>query len=99
MILIFLMLKAALDQPQMIVLSDISESFMPLQSGFLVDPNESRYVFHCNVREVIETLLDTIPVIFGSNRLAEPALGAALTAGFEALVFAAFFNFLEIIWW
>ena len=37
-------------------------------------------------RELIESLLDTIPVIFGSNRLAEPALGAALTAAFEALV-------------
>jgi hypothetical protein len=38
-------------------------------------------------REVIISLLDTIPVIFGSNRLTEPALGPALTAGFEALVF------------
>jgi protein transport protein SEC24 len=75
----------------MMVVSDISESFMPLQSGFLVDPKESRYfVGNVYVREVIESLLDTIPVIFGSNRLAEPALGAALTAGFEALVLMLF---------
>ena len=83
----------------MMVVSDISESFMPLQSGFLVDPNESRYIA-VNVydREVIESLLDTIPVIFGSNRLADPAIGSALTAGFEALVLMLF-NQLEIIWW
>ena len=58
------MMKAALDQPQMIVLSDISESFMPLQSGFLVDPNESRYFHDFYNRVIIESLLDTIPVIF-----------------------------------
>jgi protein transport protein SEC24 len=68
------------------VLSDVSESFMPMQSGFLVDPIESRYFIGFYDREVIESLLDTIPSIFASNRLAEPALGAALTAGFEALV-------------
>ena len=73
----FYNLSSTLEQAQMMVVGDIDESFMPLSSGFLVDPYESK--------AVVEGLLDSLPRIFESNRVAEPVLGAALQAGFEAL--------------
>ncbi|KAJ3149333.1 COPII coat Sec23p-Sfb3p heterodimer component [Geranomyces michiganensis] len=73
----FYNLSASLDQPQMMVVCDVMDMFVPLNAGFLVDPMESR--------AVIENLLDTLPTIFQENRTHEPALGAAVQAGHEAL--------------
>lgn len=73
----FYNLKPTLEQPQMLVVADIGDMFVPLNDGFLVDPNESR--------AVIENLLDTLPTIFEENRISEPALGAAVQAAYSAL--------------
>lgn len=63
-------LNPSLDQAQMLIMSDANEPFVPLSEGFLVDPYESRHV--------IEPLLSSLPSMFGSNRISEAALGAAL---------------------
>ncbi|KAI9296564.1 hypothetical protein K502DRAFT_364026 [Neoconidiobolus thromboides FSU 785] len=69
--------NACLDQAQMLVVSDSNDPFVPLSDGFLVDPNESRHV--------IEPFLEALPTMYGNNRTAEAALGAALTCGQLAL--------------
>ena len=69
----------------MMVVADVSESFLPCEeSVFLVDPYESR--------QVIESLLDSIPTIFANNSIAEPALGAVVETCYEALVSAFYSN-------
>ncbi|KAI9011499.1 Sec23/Sec24 trunk domain-containing protein [Gaertneriomyces semiglobifer] len=73
----FYNLAAALDQPQMLVVADMEDVFVPLNDGFLVDPIESR--------TVIGNLLDTLPTIFETNRTAEVALGALAQATLGAL--------------
>ncbi|KAI8911354.1 Sec23/Sec24 trunk domain-containing protein [Powellomyces hirtus] len=73
----FYNLSPGLDQPQMLIVSDIGDMFVPLNAGFLVDPHESR--------AVIENLLDTLTTIFEGNRTHEPALGAAVQAAHAAL--------------
>lgn len=73
----FYNLTATLSQPQMMVVSDVEDVFLPLQSGLLVNGHESR--------DVIETLLDRLPVMFQATRETEPQLGAAVKAGFLAL--------------
>ncbi|KAI8824197.1 Sec23/Sec24 trunk domain-containing protein [Fimicolochytrium jonesii] len=73
----FYNLTPGLEQPQMLVVSDVADVFVPLNEGFLVDPRESRHV--------IENLLDTLPTIFEGNRTSEPVLGAAVQAAFMAL--------------
>ena len=45
-ILHFYNLKASLGQPQMLVVPDISDVFVPLLDGFLVDVQESRVVIN-----------------------------------------------------
>lgn len=37
-------MKSSLAQPQMLVVSDVSDMFVPLLDGFLVNVNESRQV-------------------------------------------------------
>lgn len=63
----------------MLVMADPKDPFVPLSEGFLVDPQESRHV--------IEYLLDSLPTMFGNNRVSEAALGAALKCAQLALVF------------
>lgn len=43
-VLHFYNVKASLAQPQMLVVSDVSDMFVPLLDGFLVNVNESRLV-------------------------------------------------------
>ena len=40
----FYNVKENLAQPQMMVMSDIEDAFVPLQDGFLVDINEAKAV-------------------------------------------------------
>ena len=44
MIILFPILKGNLAQPQMMVVSDIEDVFVPLVDGFLVSPQEARSV-------------------------------------------------------
>uniref|UniRef100_A0A3Q2ZBC0 SEC24 homolog C, COPII coat complex component n=2 Tax=Hippocampus comes TaxID=109280 RepID=A0A3Q2ZBC0_HIPCM len=76
-VLHFYNVKSSLAQPQMLVVSDVSEMFVPLLDGFLVNVGESR--------QVIESLLDHIPEMFANTRETETVFGPVIQAGLEAL--------------
>lgn len=69
--------KENLAQPQMMVVGDIHEMFMPLLDGFFVDPEESG--------AVIDALMEQIPKMFGDTRETETILMPAIQAGLEAI--------------
>ncbi|XP_063043030.1 protein transport protein Sec24D [Engraulis encrasicolus] len=73
----FYNVKSSLAQPQMLLVSDVSEMFVPLQDGFLVDPVESRHVIH--------NLLDQIPDMFAETNESETVFAPVIQAGVEAL--------------
>uniref|UniRef100_A0A8C7RF68 SEC24 homolog C, COPII coat complex component n=1 Tax=Oncorhynchus mykiss TaxID=8022 RepID=A0A8C7RF68_ONCMY len=76
-VLHFYNVKSSLAQPQMMVVSDVSDMFLPLLDGFLVGVNDSRMV--------IESLLDQIPEMFADTRETETVFGPVIQAGLEAL--------------
>ncbi|XP_056152852.1 protein transport protein Sec24C [Lampris incognitus] len=76
-VLHFYNVKSSLAQPQMLVVSDVSDMFVPLLDGFLVNVNESRVV--------IESLLNQIPEMFADTRETETVFGPVIQAGLEAL--------------
>ncbi|XP_059615793.1 protein transport protein Sec24C [Phlebotomus argentipes] len=69
--------KASLAQPQMMIVGDVQEMFMPLLDGFLCDVEESS--------AVIDALMEQIPAMFGDTRETETILLPAIQAGMEAL--------------
>ncbi|CAF0738073.1 unnamed protein product [Didymodactylos carnosus] len=73
----FYNIKNTLGQPQMMIVSDLEEVFMPLLDGFLALPDESR--------NVINSLLDQIPQTFAHTQETETILGPVIQAGIEAL--------------
>ncbi|KAK9828118.1 hypothetical protein WJX81_006860 [Elliptochloris bilobata] len=70
----FYNLKAGLSQPQMMVVAELSEPFVPLPDDLLVNLAESR--------GVVEALLDSLPSTFAVNTSVESAMGPALQAAF-----------------
>ncbi|KAH0624357.1 hypothetical protein JD844_031752 [Phrynosoma platyrhinos] len=76
-VLHFYNVKSSLAQPQMMVVSDVSDMFVPLLDGFLVNVNESRTVF--------TSLLDQIPEMFADTRETETVFAPVIQAGMEAL--------------
>uniref|UniRef100_A0A8C7H7R8 SEC24 homolog D, COPII coat complex component n=1 Tax=Oncorhynchus kisutch TaxID=8019 RepID=A0A8C7H7R8_ONCKI len=76
-ILHFYNVKSALAQPQMMVVSDTAEMFVPLLDGFLVNFQESR--------AVINNLLDQIPDMFADTNESETVFAPVIQAGVEAL--------------
>ena len=73
----FYNLAPVLERPQMMVVTDVNDPFVPLKEGLLVNVNDSR--------DVIEDLLSQLPHMFQHTRDTEPVLGAALKASLEAL--------------
>ncbi|CAL8469171.1 g8712 [Coccomyxa elongata] len=73
----FFNLKSSLSQPQMLVVSDIEEPFLPLPDDLVVNLHESR--------AVVEALLDSLPQMFANNVVVESAMGPALQAAFLAM--------------
>ncbi|KAJ5209097.1 hypothetical protein N7449_003476 [Penicillium cf. viridicatum] len=73
----FYNLSAALDQAQMMVMTDMDEPFVPLGEGLFVDPYESK--------SVITSLLGRIPKIFSSIKNPESALLPTLNSALSAL--------------
>lgn len=69
--------QGCLAQPQMLVVGDTNEMFMPLLDGFLVDPEESE--------AVIDSLMQQIPEMFAETRETDTILGPVVQAGMEAL--------------
>ncbi|XP_070849199.1 protein transport protein Sec24D [Chaetodon trifascialis] len=75
-ILHFYNVKSALAQPQMMVVSDTAEMFVPLLDGFLVNYQESK--------AVISNLLDQIPDMFADTNESETVFAPVIQAGVEA---------------
>lgn len=73
----FYNLNPSLEQPQMMVVNDIQDPFVPLEEGLFVDPDESS--------AVIDALLSSLDVMFADSVIAEPAYGAALDVALKAL--------------
>ncbi|XP_078660545.1 protein transport protein Sec24C-like isoform X2 [Branchiostoma floridae x Branchiostoma belcheri] len=76
-VLHFYNVKGTLAQPQMLVVSDVADVFLPLLDGFLVTVQEAR--------AVIDSLLEQIPQMFSDTRETEICLGPVVQAGLEAL--------------
>ncbi|XP_054457528.1 protein transport protein Sec24D [Anoplopoma fimbria] len=75
-VLHFYNVKSALAQPQMMVVSDTAEMFVPLLDGFLVNYQDSR--------TVIYNLLDQIPDMFADTNESETVFVPVIQAGMEA---------------
>ncbi|XP_036618617.1 protein transport protein Sec24D isoform X2 [Trichosurus vulpecula] len=76
-VLHFFNVKSNLAQPQMMVVTDVAEVFVPLLDGFLVNYQESKAVIH--------NLLDQIPEIFADSNENETVFAPIVQAGMEAL--------------
>ncbi|KAK7344298.1 hypothetical protein VNO77_13744 [Canavalia gladiata] len=73
----FYNMKSSLTQPQMLVVSDLDDIFVPLPDDLLVNLSESR--------TVVEAFLDSLPSMFQDNMNLESAFGPALKAAFMVM--------------
>ncbi|KAE9005561.1 Protein transport protein Sec24-like [Phytophthora rubi] len=73
----FYNLKSTLKAPQMMVVADLDELFIPIPDELLVNLSDSR--------EVVEMLLETLPAIHQNSRSAETALGPAIRVAFKLM--------------
>ncbi|XP_052587048.1 protein transport protein Sec24D isoform X5 [Peromyscus californicus insignis] len=76
-VLHFFNVKSNLAQPQMMVVTDVGEVFVPLLDGFLVNYQDSQSVIH--------NLLDQIPEMFANSNENETVFAPVIQAGMEAL--------------
>ncbi|GMH08942.1 hypothetical protein Nepgr_010782 [Nepenthes gracilis] len=70
-------MKSTLTQPQMMVVSDVDDVFVPLPDDLLVNLSEST--------RVVETFLDSLPSMFQDTMNVESAFGPALKAAFMVM--------------
>ncbi|CAF1321649.1 unnamed protein product, partial [Rotaria sordida] len=73
----FYNIKNTLGQPQMMIVSDLEDIFVPLLDGFLASPQDSR--------GVINSLLDQIPQTFANTQETETILAPVIQSGIQAL--------------
>ncbi|XP_068650337.1 protein transport protein SEC24 A-like [Aristolochia californica] len=73
----FYNMKSSLTQPQMMVVSDLDDIFVPLPDDLLVNLSESR--------SVVDAFLDSLPSLFQDNVNIESAFGPALKASFMVM--------------
>jgi len=73
----FYNLKSTLSTPQMLVVSDIDDVFLPLPDDMLVNLADSR--------TVIEALLNKFPAMFPQSQTVESVAGVAMKAAFEMM--------------
>ncbi|XP_042514505.1 protein transport protein Sec24-like At3g07100 [Macadamia integrifolia] len=73
----FYNMKSSLMQPQMMVVSDLEDIFVPLPDDLLVNLSESR--------NVVDAFLDSLPSMFQDNVNVESAFGPALKAAFMVM--------------
>ncbi|KAK9041717.1 hypothetical protein V6N11_016807 [Hibiscus sabdariffa] len=73
----FYNMKSSLTQPQMMVVTDLDDIFLPLPDDLLVNLSESR--------NVVETFLDSLPSMFQDNVNVESAFGPAVKAAFMVM--------------
>ncbi|VFQ95462.1 unnamed protein product [Cuscuta campestris] len=70
----FYNMKSSLAQPQMMVVSDLEDTFVPLPDDLLANLSESR--------AVVDAFLDFLPSMFEHNLNVESAFGPALKAAY-----------------
>ncbi|CAA0806865.1 Protein transport protein Sec24-like [Striga hermonthica] len=73
----FYNLKRASQQPLMLIVPDVQDVYTPLESDVIVQLDECR--------QHLEILLESIPTMFESNRIADSACCAAVKAAFLAM--------------
>ncbi|KAJ6842510.1 protein transport protein Sec24-like [Iris pallida] len=73
----FYNLKRALQQPLMLIVPDVQDVYTPLHTDLIVELAECQ--------QHLEQLLESIPTMFESNKVAESAFGAAIKAAFLAM--------------
>ncbi|XP_067104024.1 protein transport protein Sec24B isoform X2 [Osmerus mordax] len=73
----FYNLQEGLSQPQMLVVSDIDDVFIPSHDSLLVNLKESM--------ELVRDLLSSLPSMFSSTRETHSALGPVLQAAFKLM--------------
>jgi len=73
----FYNIKGTLSQPQMLVVSDVDDMFVPLLDGFFVKVSEAEVI--------IDSLLTQISQVFSEARETEIVLGPVIQAGLDAL--------------
>ncbi|XP_036872100.2 protein transport protein Sec24A isoform X2 [Manis javanica] len=73
----FYSLQEGLSQPQMLIVSDIEDVFIPMPENLLVNLNESK--------ELVQELLKTLPQMFTKTLETQNALGPALQAAFKLM--------------
>lgn len=73
--LYFFNLEESLSQPQMLIVSDVDDVFLPCPDNLLVNLHESK--------EMVTDLLNQLPNMFENNRETGSALGAALQAAYK----------------
>lgn len=66
----FYNLKSSLSQPQMMVVAEVDDPFLPLPDDMLVNLKDSR--------DVVDSLLDNLAATFASTQIVESAMGSAL---------------------
>merc|ERR1719385_346914 len=72
----FYNINSKLAQPQQMTVGDVGDMFVPLSEGFFVSPEDSE--------AVIDSLMETIPQMFGETKETETILGPVIQAGKEA---------------
>lgn len=73
----FYNISPKLEQPQVHVMGDITDPFVPLEEGLFVDPEESQ--------SLIDTLFEMIGGMYSDSTLTEPVYGVALELAYQAL--------------
>ncbi|XP_034298154.1 protein transport protein Sec24B isoform X1 [Pantherophis guttatus] len=73
----FYNLQEGLSQPQMLIVSEIDDVFLPMPDSLLVNLHESK--------ELIKDLLNALPNMFTYTRETHSALGPALQAAFKLM--------------
>uniref|UniRef100_A0A480Y328 Protein transport protein Sec24A isoform 1 n=5 Tax=Sus scrofa TaxID=9823 RepID=A0A480Y328_PIG len=73
----FYSLQEGLSQPQMLIVSDIEDVFIPMPENLLVNLNESK--------ELVQDLLKTLPQMFTKTLETQSALGPALQAAYKLM--------------
>uniref|UniRef100_A0A671UTQ4 SEC24 homolog B, COPII coat complex component n=1 Tax=Sparus aurata TaxID=8175 RepID=A0A671UTQ4_SPAAU len=73
----FYNLQDGLSQPQMLVVSDIDDVFIPSHDSLMVNLKESK--------ELVKDLLTSLPTMFSQSRETHSALGPALQAAFKLM--------------
>ncbi|XP_061747368.1 protein transport protein Sec24A isoform X1 [Nerophis ophidion] len=71
----FYNLQEGLSQPQMLIVSDIDDIFLPTPDSLLVNLNESK--------ELVQDLLKSLPTLFEKTMETQSVLGSALQAAFK----------------